>query len=285
MKKLFLIASLLFALEKVFALPIGNPSNASLFFYTTPCDNNSYSDPCDQVGLCSSFLDIVRFDVGFYGDYVFNRHLETVTNRKIDYSQISTNAGYIAINFWELVDVFTTLGASKFSFNTSLGPFNDTNKSPRFTFESATAFSWSVGANATLLECKCLAFGLMGQYFACCPIPRVLFVRANVNSYPDEDSRRRFSEWQIGGGLSYRYSSYFVPYVAVKYSRAFWHFNNQPFLVTDTLATIPNVRNARNWGYAIGVTLAPFLCRNLSITAEGRFADEAALYVNAQVLF
>ena len=280
MKKILLMAVIFFGLEKGSALPIGNPSEASLFFHESHCCGDPY--------VLS--LDIIRLGIGYYGDYVFNRYLETETDgsdtgRRIDYSQIYTNAGYLVLNFWDQFDFFTTFGTTKFKFNTSLGPFNGTNTSPRFDFESSTAFSWSVGARGTLWEYQCLSLGIEGQYFSSRPNPKVLFIRANVDDYPGKHNKRKYSEWQIGTGVSYRYSYYFVPYVAVKYARALWKFENQTFLVTDTLATIPNLKSHKNWGYAIGATLAPWICKKIAVTVEGRFADEAAVYVNGQVRF
>lgn len=278
MKKLFLLALILFSIQRMGALPVGNPSEASLFFQKYACGK----DYCDESIWEDGFITV---GIGYYGDYVFNRHLETVTDRKIDYSQIYTNAGLLVLNVCDRVDLFTTLGTTKFKFNTSLGPFNSGNKSPRFDFETRTAFSWSVGGRATLLEYRCFALGLVGQYFSSHPQAKVLFVRANVDNYPDENSRRKYSEWQVGAGISYHYSYYFMPYVAIKYARAFWEFDNETFNVTGTLATIPNVRSSRNWGYAIGITLPPFTCTKMAVTVEARFADEAALYVNGQIRF
>ncbi len=140
MKKRSLLTLLLCEFSAAYSLSVGNPCEASLFFDEV-LYNNSCCDPCDQVfyfNTCS-----IRF--GFYGDYVFNRRLETVTGRDIDFSEMATNAGYLALNFWETFDIFTTLGATKITFNTSLGPFNSGNASPRFNFESSTALSWSIG--------------------------------------------------------------------------------------------------------------------------------------------
>lgn len=269
-KKIVLPFLLFFSFGPLFALPLGNPSEAHLF----PSD-------CEAAKACRCCV----FSVGFYGDYVFNRHLKTVTGRHIDYSQMFTNAAYLAFSFRERFILFTALGETKFKFNTSLGPFNAGNPHPRFDFESRAAFSWSLGGRATVYEWKCFSFGLGGQYFACSPPAKILFARANVDAYPDEDSSRDYSEWQLNATLSYRYNAFFVPYVGLKYTRVFWEFHNQTFLITDTLATIPNVKSAKHFGYAIGLTLAPFSCKNIAVTAEGRFGDETAVYINGQLRY
>ena len=271
MKKLSILALVFLSMTTAaFALPVGNPAEASLFCEKRCC-------------VCCSDEFSVR--VGFYGDYVFNRNWKTSSDRKVDYSQITTNAGYFALNYCNIAEVFTTLGATKLSFNTSLGPFNSGNTGPRFDFESSSAFSWSVGGRATLYEYKCASLGIVGQYFSSRTIPKVLFVRTNVDDYPNPNHRIGYHEAQLGVGISYCYNPYFVPYAAVKFSRAFWKFNNETFSVTGTTATIPNFKTDKTWGYAIGTTFIPCKCDAIAITVEGRFADEAAFHVNAQVRF
>ena len=277
MKKIVCAALvLLLGLGKMEALPVGNPAQASLFV-----DQQICCEPSEEL-----LLQIAHLRVGYYGDFVFQRDLETDNHRKVDFSRIATNAAYFSLNFFERAELFTTLGATRFKFNTSLGPFNSTNTSPRFELATSPAFSWSLGAHATLFRCKCLTLGMMGQYFQCHPKPRVLFIRADVGFYPDATTHRKYEEWQVGLGLAYRYNRYFVPYVAAKYNRACWHFHNETFVLADgNLATIPSLRSAKDWGYAIGLTFHPLMCKKMAVTAEGRFADEAAVHFNALVQF
>ncbi len=272
MKKTLLIAALLYS-AILSALPVGNPSEASLFF------NNG----CRREWGRSRF-DHVNFIVGYYGDFVFNRHLKT-KDRHIDYSRITTNAGYLALTGWEIVELFTTWGATKLSLNTSLVSFNVTNRPPRFELETTTTFSWSIGGRATLWEYECLSLGIMGQYFTSKPGTKVWFLRANISGNPDEQ-RRRYTEWQFGAGISYRYSYYFVPYIAIKWARAFWGFNNQNLIAQEGIvATLVDLKNSKDLGGAVGVSWAPFDCQHSVITVEGRFGDEAAFYLNGQLFF
>ncbi len=277
MKKLSLFVAALFLLTRVEALPIGNPSEASLFTMKEckkECASNSEERP-------------LYFTLGYYGDFVFNRHFKTVAGKQIDYSHITTNAGYLGLTVGELFEIFTTLGATQLSLNTSLKPFNGSNPSPRFDFFTNTAFSWSVGTHATIWHYRCFALGVMGQYFSSRPhthLWRIVNVSGNSN-----DDHARYSEWQFGAGVSYRYSCYFVPYIAIKWSRALWEFNNQPLLVRPTsppVATLINLESSRHFGYAIGLTLAPpFDCKNLAVTVEGRFGDENAIHIKGQLFF
>jgi major outer membrane protein len=273
MKKLFSALLLLFS-SHAYALPCGNPAEATLFYQET-------------VFECFCFTNIFSVGVGFYGDYVFNRHMQTTANKDIDTTKLFTNAGYLALNICRRIDIFTALGASRLSINTSLDAFNAADPHPLFELESGSAFSYSVGARATLYTYKCASLGVEGQYFATKPNVKRLYIAAGAVNYPDDELHTRYSEWQVGGGLSYRYNDYFVPYVAVKYARSFWKLNNgNLFIIESNNNTyLFNLRNQKTWGYAIGLTLCPLACEQLAVTAEVRFSDEKALYVNGQIRF
>ena len=111
MKKLFATLLTVMACSAAHALPVGNPSDASLL-----CDGLLWEghcgDPCDP---CLSWSDAFSIRVGFYGDYVFNRHLkgDHRIRKQIDHTKLITNAALITANFWDRFDVFTTLGATK----------------------------------------------------------------------------------------------------------------------------------------------------------------------------
>lgn len=259
LKKLIVLALLT---VKVFALPIGNPSDGTLFL--------------DKKGSW-------EWGVGFYGDYVFNRYLETIGRRHVDFSKISTNAAYLCVRHWN-TELYATLGGSSFSFDTNLDPFNAANADPLFDLETTTSFSWSVGGRASIWEYKCFTLGITGQYFWCDPAVKSVYIRKNVHAYPN--TRKLYTEWQIATGIAWRYNPFFVPYIAVKYSRAFWHFNNQTFFLEDgNTATIPNLKSAKHVGYAVGLTLSPFMLKKTIVTVEGRFADEKAVFVNAKLYY
>lgn len=275
-----LTAAAAFCTIKALALPVGNPSEPSLFLAEDRCEVIE----CPSDNPCFKGMN---FRIGYYGDFVFNRHLETVKDKDIDYTHITTNAGYFAFTCWELCELFATLGASKFSFNTSLSHFALDNPGPRFDFETSTAFSWSLGARGILWEYKCFSLGVMGQYFTSKPHTKVWYIRTNTSANQNSLSSR-YSEWQAGAGLSYRYSYYFVPYIALKWSRALWEFNDQGLFLTNggtPVATMVNLQSAKHWGGAVGLSFAPFRCKNLAVTVEGRFGDETAVHVNGHLCF
>lgn len=274
MKKLSLALCLL-CTHVGYALPVGNLPEASLF--------------CNQMPRCNPtcFYDCFNFGVGFYGDYVFNQHLETVRNKDIDTTRIFTNAGYFSLSFCERVELFSTLGVSRLSLNTSLGAFSAADPHPLFEVESGSAFSYSVGGRATLFQCKCLSFGFMGQYFATSPNIKRLYIAAGAVSYPDDNLKTRYHSWQVAPILSYRYNEFFIPYVALKYTNSHWKLaNGERFVIeSNTTTFLHNLQSNRHWGYAVGLTLYPLVCEKIAITVEGRFLDEKALYVNGQMRF
>ena len=258
-----------------YALPVGNPLEPCLYDCNFDCDD-------DKV-----VYSLFSYTVGFYGDYVFNRHMETVNNKNIDTTRLFTNAAYLGVNLCECIEVFTVLGVSRLSLNTSLGAFNPIDPHPLFEIESSSAFSYSVGARATLFEYRCAALGIEGQYFSTHPNIKRMYIAAGAVVYPDDDLRTRYCEWQVGGALSYCYNEFFIPYVGVKYARSYWRLDNgNIFLIeSNTFTHLFNLRNRRNWGYAVGLSLCPPVCEKIAVTAEARFGAEKALYINGQIQF
>lgn len=296
MKKLLVTMLTILSCGAAFALPVGNPSEASFLCDGLIWEGHCGCDPCDP---CLTWCDAFSVRFGFYGDYVFNRHLKnrssTASNRhQLDHSHINTNAGYVALNFWDRFDFFATLGNSNLWLEgniSSFGPNIFGVGGPRITIETSTDFSWSVGGRATLWECGCTALGLEGQYFRADPrVKSVIFEElATVNpSSTAPHLHAQYSEWQVGVGLSHRINI-FVPYVAVKWSGAHlnWRNANNPFILvpgtTPVSITLNNLRNTNYWGYALGISVVD--CEKGALTAEARFGDEKALYVNGQIRF
>lgn len=271
-----------------FALPVGNPSDASLLCNGLFWEGNNCGDACDP---CGSWLDSFSFRFGFYGDYVFERHLNfrapgaaAAARRRIEHAQLNTNAGYLAVNIMNRFDIFATLGVTRLSIDTNAASFLLAS-GPRLELETRSDFSWSIGGRLTLWECGCTALGLEGQYFSWRPNLDRVTVGAITSVYPN-GPHINWQEWQVGLGISHRINI-LVPYVAVKYSRAFTNLRgtSDPLLtaLVPALGEDSRFRSDKHWGYAVGVTLVD--CGKMSVTAEGRFADEKALHVNAQIRF
>lgn len=280
MKKLFTTLLTVLACGSVYALPVGNPSDASLL-----CDGLLFEghcgDPCDP---CLTLCDAFSLRVGFYGDYVFNRHLEIDRHSDgsdIESAEIYTNAALITANLWDRLDVFTTFGGTNLRLETNASSFNGPNGS-RFVLETETNFSWSIGARGTIWECGCTSLGIEGQYLFTKPDVKRVTVGAVDSVYPDSTVSSKYREWQVGVGLSHRINI-FVPYVAVKWSRARFTCDNAQPGAPIAAMTLFNTQNKKDWGYAVGVSIVD--CEKASLTVEGRFGDEKAVHVNGQIRF
>lgn len=285
MKKLFVTMLSILACGAAYALPVGNPSEASLL-----CDGLFWEgfcgDPCDP---CMSWSDAWSVRVGFYGDYVYNRHLrvnDSPNRDVIEHSRLNTNAGIITLNFWDRFDVFATLGASDFSLDTNAVSFQVTPVvlNRRVEIETQTSFSWSVGGRATLWECGCTTLGIEGQYFSFRPRVERVSIGADNSVYPDHITKLHYHEWQVGLGLSHRINM-LVPYVAVDYSRAHSRFTNPVLVLAPVAQTVDlfNLKSNKHWGYAVGVSLVD--CEKAFVTVEGRWGSEKGIYVTGQVRF
>ena len=167
MKKLILIALTLISCGTVYTLPIGNPSEASLYpnglWWGSAC--------CKPYDPCFSWCEALSLRLGFYGDYVFNRHMQIYSGghsqSDIDRTEIYTNAGLLVLNICNWIDIFSTLGASDFKLFTDGGAFS--NNSTVIQLDWDTTWSWSVGGRATIWECDCFSVGVEGQYFRSTP--------------------------------------------------------------------------------------------------------------------
>jgi major outer membrane protein len=280
MKKLFIASLIIFACNGAYALPVGNPAEPTLLldalFFGSNCEKY-YERSC--IDPCYSWTDAISIRLGFYGDYVFNRHLgssEDDNRFEIDRTEISTNAAYLVLNFCDRLDLFTTLGASNFDLHTHI---NAGVSNVGLHVNTSSQFSWSVGARAILLEYGCTTLGIEGQYFTTNPDINYVRLAESVTIYPTR-APFHYREGQVGVGIAHRLENV-VPYIALKWSKARVHSHQDG--IDGALLGFPNLKNSKNWGYAFGLTFIG--CEKMSLTAEGRFADEKALYVNGQVRF
>lgn len=280
MKKLVAITLTILSCGMAYALPLGNPAEASML-----CDGIYFEGPCYsfcQPGItwCNAF----SFRFGFYGDYVFNRHLECDENHIVDDiedTELFTNAAYLVANYWDKLDFFVTLGASNFRICTNAFTFNGPN-SQRFVLESETDFSWSVGVRLTFLQLGCTTLGAEGQYFFTKPhVTRVTVGDTNSN-YPPNFIKLKYQEWQFGFGVSHRIWN-LVPYVGAKACGVKVDFGDALIPVGASILSLPDLDNRFIGGFVIGVSLVD--CDRMALTVEARYPDEKALYANGQIRF
>jgi major outer membrane protein len=280
MKKLFVTILTILTCGTAYSLPVGNPADATMLL-----DGIIWEGLCPEIcDPCITWCDAVSIRIGFYGDYVFNRHLEVDQSHfdaVIEDTEIFTNAGYIALNFYDRLDLFTTLGATNLYIETDASGFNASPGS-RIVIESNTDFSWSLGIRGTIWECGCTMFGAEAQYFYTRPdLTRVTLADAS-SVYNDHILDAKYREWQFGIGVSHRIHI-FVPYLAVKWSWEKLFFDSATFPLGGSVPILYNLRGQKCCGWALGVSVVD--CEKLSLTVEGRFADEKALHVNGQLRF
>ncbi|MCC5832998.1 MAG: hypothetical protein JJU12_08165 [Chlamydiales bacterium] len=256
-----------------YALPVGNPAEASLLcnglFWEKYRCTPSYS-----------WYDAFSFRIGFYGDYVFNKHLERDNGvaGAIEKTELSTNAAYLAVNFKNRFDLFGTLGTTRLFLETG-----SITTSGRLEFETESDLSWSIGIRGTLWKCGCTYLGAEAQYFYTKPHITRLTEDATASSYPARNVNLKYEEWQIGLGLAHRIYN-LVPYIAVRWGPTRTDSADTMLLLTNgNTTTLPSTKSKNNWGYAVGGTLIGF--EKAALTLEGRFGGETALYTNGQIRF
>ncbi|NGX53380.1 MAG: Major outer membrane porin [Chlamydiae bacterium] len=287
MKRLIAFGLTLLSCGAAYALPLGNPSEASLLrdgvFYEPRC-----VDFCDP---CAYWSDAIFFRVGFYGDYVLNRNLEVHNgvhkSDLIEQFELTTNAGYFVINVCDRFDLFITPGVTNMRVETNAASFQGVGSGAingdRLEIETETRFSWSFGARATLYQCGCCTFGVEGQYFYTKPDIRRITSRETVSVNPLDTVQMKYEEWQVGIGVSYRIWN-LVPYLGAKWSAVAMDMDHA-FIIVSSNAPVTNVQledleNRFNGGYVVGVSLID--CEKASLTLEARYPDEKAIYFNAQ---
>ena len=282
MKKLVFTMLTLLTGGMVYALPVGNPADASLLCDGIFWEGNCCRDPCD-LAWCDSW----SIRLGFYGDYVFNRHMQVDTiedQSDIETTKLNTNAAFVAFNLYNRFDLFGTFGATNVYIQTPQRSFG-TNTDIMAEVSTETDFSWSIGARATAWECGCFTLGFEAQYFSTRPDIDFYKAETNVPFYFSDNVIMKYREWQVGGGIAYSIdivpcSTAFVPYISVKWSRSQIKMDKAAGPAGQTLF---NLESEKDWGYAVGFSIVG--CNKWSFTLEGRFSDEKAAYLNSQLRF
>ena len=215
------------------------------------------------VYICDNCTDL-SINIGFRGDYVYNRHLRTV-----DTYRVFINEGVLTFNFWNYIDVYGLIGAGSQDFRTSL------NNGAHVEAQYETSTAWGAGIRASVYEKYWGAFGTTffgadGSYKA---VSRANALMATSNGNPTNNYRAStFSEWQLSLAVGQRVRL-FTPYIAAKWSNAL-----------ATIANFPtSTRTHKHVGYVVGASLVDN--KRMAITAEARFVDEKAATIQAEFCF
>ncbi len=277
--KYILLLHLFLLLGVAEALPVYNPAAASLLSQGVKCEA--------PVEYCC-WYDVFSFNLGFTGYYVRDHKMELTGAKSDEIRDFSkrTNAGYIAINTCNRFEIFSTLGATNLLTTIPARglsvPLNE-----KVDVRTDTAFSWSVGARATIFQCGCFAFGVEGEYFNTNPNINSTTVASSVGE-PNGLSYK-YKEWQIGFGAAYRInissdSTALIPYLAGRYGGTTVDSASAVFKDPASHTLIfSNMKQLRSWGYAVGITLVG--CDKIQVTAEGSFLNETAFLINSTLRF
>lgn len=289
MKKLLVTTLVVLSCGISYALPVANPSEASLLTWGIFLPGAPPHRPCHPCFYC---FDLWSLRVGYYGDFVFNRNLKLSSRgfghgKNIDQTQLFTNAGYLALNLANKADIFGSLGATKIHVTTNELSWSLLDNAVSHLDWDST-FSWSAGARGVIYSCRGVTLGVEGQYFQTSPKLIRFINTAGVPQYQyfTNTNKTTYREWQVGVGLSYALCCYrskisLVPYFASKFAGVKFRTHNFTFRQLSTLSdlTIFNMKAAKFWGYVAGLTAT--FCDMACLTVEGRWGDEKALYINA----
>lgn len=263
MKKLFV--SLLTVLTPVVgqALALANVADPQLYS----------SQGISKCELCYPF----NLRLGYYGDFVFQRNLfesvDGVSVGNVSNFRMFTNAAEFVLNYYNCFEFFGTVG------QTDTASTHHRSNTSIITDVMFPATSWSTGARWSFDWCG-FTWGLEGQYFHFnTNLDYGVLYSTGAVSYYNRAFQFTYSEWQGGFGAARKIQSYeyfdLIPYIGVTASglRA----------TKDILSYQRQFRAAKVAGLAVGMTA--LLNDSIGLTAEGRFANETALYINGQFRF
>ncbi|MFN0064735.1 MAG: hypothetical protein ACKVOH_00710 [Chlamydiales bacterium] len=274
-----MILAFLLSTTTAFTLPLNNPTQASLI------SEGIFSDPsCDK---WFDFCNLFEVRTGFYGDYIFNTHMKVKSSdATISVLSVNTSAGIIGVNVCNVLDIYGVLGAAKIKLETTSLVIRQAGNSlltDQF-FVTDSRFAWSVGARASIFEACGFDIGLEGQYYSTRP-------HLNIGHNPIRyfnDVSMKYRSWQVGLGLAYAIPITecfgFSPYVGV-----FWL--DSRLSTGNYTYRVPGVQTRRLYdlqkdgqvGWAFGTTLIGG--QHVTITAEGRWIGESAVFVTGEIQF
>ncbi len=276
----FLLA-LLFC-PALLALPVSNPANPALYNNGLIC-----SDPCNLF----SWREAIGVRFGFYGDYVYERHMEVEEGQRrfgdVNHVGLFTNAGTVVFNTCRNLEAYGIIGVTNAEIFMDGGLYS--NDTTMIQLEISPTLSWGVGARGILWDYRHFRLGAEAQFQFMKPnFENMIRYASGDVTYLSRARRTMYREWQAGLGAAYEArvgGVAFIPYMAAKVAGGKFSFRDFQFTFQDTdiVYTLRTLVPKKIWGYAVGMTC--LLCERIGITAEGRFADENALYVDGQFRF
>jgi len=253
--------------------------------------------------------DEAGFELGYRGDMVINRKLDNrndgnliTFNKDLPAYKRTVNGAQLTLDLWESIDVYGWLGSSQTDFITQVNYRTIIPGQPSgllnlkgFTKEG---FGYGYGARMILWKCRQTFLGVDAQYsnsysklqsISINDLPiSASFGRIDGGLASASHFHLRHREYQVALGMAHQLN-YLVPYLAIKYTSTRSKFTGpQVFLLSqgvDLGIYEPTLkfRDTVQFGFAAGVSIVNG--GKMHVTAEGRFVDETALTVAADIKF
>lgn len=255
---LFIFAFLLSCL-KLSALYMGNPDEPEII----------------QTAIFTPEDAIVKFKLGYQGDFVFDRRLKAYdgVQGRIDTCSFHTDQGVLTLTFLDRIDVYGSVGAIETEF--SHRPKIDHN---RREYQSNYSTTWGVGGRLVLFTWDNTTLGMQGGFQWA--NPHIKWDALNGTAFTT-DAVMRYREWQIAAGVSHQIDL-FIPYLGIQYS-------NVHALLSQLRPDLElgrshfRMRNRDYFGLVVGCTLSPG--KWIDLTIEVRMIDEQALSLAGNAKF
>lgn len=204
------------------------------------------------------------FSVGYEGDFVFDRDLE-------DDSEIETNSHTARIGYTlkDMAEAYVVLGAID-------GKIKGNEAGTDYEVESSQGFLWGIGGTLPIHEFENgVRVGAAGKYRR--SNPDIDKVSVGEVSVALSDSDLVYQDWVVALGAAYPLE-WGAPYIGVKYSDV----SLSDFTIAGT--TIDDDLQSDNVvGIFVGLDLN--VKESVKLNVEGRFIDETALTVQADIKF
>ena len=222
----------------------------------------------------------VGVKVGYEFDFVYDRRLRMQgqhldhCNKKVHKFDSLSNYGVLTLNFSDRVEIFSTLGVM--SCELSHTPFANT----KITYRTDNAFAWGVGGRAILAYWGDIQVSVNAAYLQ--STPSLSTLRVNNRTYSTYGTEFDYNEWQIGIGVSYRFS-WFIPYIGADFSNFRTRIEDLDSIRSFLPSRHATFKDVFPCGIFLGFGLSPD--RAFAVNFEARFINENAVSVSADCKF
>lgn len=257
--KTVLIFLFLCSAQKLIAMYNGNPSSPMM----------------PEVGVLFTH-SWFSLKAGYEFDHAFERKLTMESHHVHATDNQSTSRGQFG--------VLTMIFSDRAEFYSGLGSLKSTYSQhvheDRIHYHTDRDFAWSVGGRALFAYWGDVQFGLSASYLHF--FPDIHSISVNGTPVSKEQAELQYHEWQVGAGISY-HIWWLFPYAGFVYSNAkaeFLHLKSLEFFFPQEHFML---ESKNHYGLMVGLGIAPEI--GFAINAEGRFFDETAFTISADVRF